>query len=238
VREGRKMVRLEDAVIVRLKTHGENYEIFVDADNALKYRAGEGVALKDVMAVETVFKDASKGDKASPEHLMDLFKLADFEEVLKHILTKGELHLTTEQKRQMLIDRKKQVASIIARNAINPQTQTPHPLNRIESAMEEAKVEVLITKSANEQIEKVLKALKPLIPIRFEKLTVAVKIPAAYAGRLHHILHGMGEIRKDEWIGGEQYLMIEIPAGIQDELYSKLNAATHGDVKTKVVKHE
>jgi ribosome maturation protein SDO1 len=234
----KKMVRLDEAVIVHFKTRGETYELYVDADQALKYRSGEPVELRDVLAVEQVFKDAAKGDKAGEEHLKEIFQVTDTRDAIKEILLKGELHLTTEQKRQMLIDRRKQISSIIARNAINPQTQTPHPLTRIEAAMDEARVEIVITKSANEQVEKVLKALKPLIPIKFEKLTVAVKIPAAYAGRLHHIIHDLGEIKKDEWVGGEQFCLIEIPAGLQDEFYSKLNGATHGDVKTKVVKHE
>jgi ribosome maturation protein SDO1 len=231
------MVLLDEAVIVRFKTRGETYEIYVDADRALKFRGGENIDLRDVLAVEQVFKDAAKGDKAGEEHLKEIFQTKDITEAIREILLKGELHLTTEQKRQMLIDRRKQIASIIARNAINPQTQTPHPLTRIEAAMEEARVEIVITKSANEQVEKVLKALKPLIPIKFDKLTVAVKIPASYAGRLHHIIHDLGEVKKDEWINGEQYCLIEIPAGIQDEFYSKLNGATHGEVKTKVVKN-
>jgi subtilisin family serine protease len=45
------MVRLEDAVIIRHKIRGETYEIYVDADKALKYRGGEDVSLDDVLAV-------------------------------------------------------------------------------------------------------------------------------------------------------------------------------------------
>jgi len=232
------MVNLEEAVIIRLKTHGENYEIYVDADKALKYRSGEKIPLEEVLAVQQVFKDAKAGEKASAEHLTELFNVKDLNEVVHDILIRGELHLTTEQKRKMHEDRRKQIATIIARNAINPQTQTPHPLARIEAAMDEARVEIVISKSANEQVEKVLKALKPLIPIKFEKLQVAAKIPAQYAGKTHHILKDMGEILKEEWQGTEQLLLIEIPAGMQDDLYSRLNALTHGEVKTKVVKHE
>jgi ribosome maturation protein SDO1 len=232
------MVRLEDAVIVRLKTRGETYELYVDADKALKFKGGENVPLEEVLVVNHAFKDAAKGEKASEEHLLELFKVADIKDALTEILTKGELHLTTEQKRNMLVERRKQVASIIARNAINPQTQTPHPLARIEAAMDEARAEITISKSANEQVEKVLKALKPILPIRFEKLQVAIKVPAQYAAKMYHPLREIGEVKKEEWVGGELICLMEIPAGLQDELYNKLNSLTHGEVKTKVVKHE
>lgn len=232
------MVSLDKAIIIRLKTHGEDYEIYVDADKAVKYRGGENIAIEDILAVMQVFKDAKAGEKASDEHLLELFHVSDVNDAIKEILVKGELHLTTEQKRHMHEERRKQVATIIARNAINPQTQTPHPLARIEAAMEEARVEIVISKSANEQVEKVLKALKPIIPIKFEKLQVVIQIPAAYAGKLYHVLREMGEIKKEEWVGAEQFCLMEIPAGLQDELYTKLNGVTHGEVKTKVVKHE
>ncbi len=232
------MTSLEDAVIVRLKTHGETYEIYVDPDPALEYKSGGDVRLEDVLAAEHVFKDAKKGEKASEEHLLELFKAEDMNGVYDEILRKGELHLTTEQRRKMMEDRWKQVAAVIARNAINPQTNTPHPINRIEAAMEEARVEILLSKSAREQVEKVLKALKPIIPIKFEKLEIAVKIPAEYAGKMYSTLREYGDVKKEDWVGGEQYVLIEIPAGMQDELFSRLNSMTHGDVKTKVVKHE
>jgi ribosome maturation protein SDO1 len=230
------MVSLDDAVIARLKTHGLNFEIYVDPDLALSYKEGEQVDLKDVLAAECIFKDASAGDRAAEESMKKAFGTTDLNAVADVILKKGELHLTTEQKKNMLEARRRQIVSIIARNAINPQTKTPHPPSRIESAMEEARVHVTLEKSAKEQVEKILKALQPLIPIRFEKVQVAVKIPAAHTGRLYSILREYGEVKKEEWVGQEQYCLVEIPGGVQDELYDKLNSLTHGEVKTKLVK--
>ncbi|MBM3309657.1 MAG: ribosome assembly factor SBDS [Candidatus Altiarchaeales archaeon] len=230
------MVSLDDAVIARLKTHGLNFEIYVDPDLALSYKQGEQVDLKDVLAAECVFKDASAGDRAAEESMKKALGASDLNAVADVILKKGELHLTTEQKKNMLEARRKQIVSIIVRNAINPQTKTPHPPSRIESAMEEAKVHVTLDKSAKEQVDKILKALQPLIPIRFEKVQVAVKIPAAHTGRLYSVLREYGEVKKEEWVGQEQYCLVEIPGGVQDELYDKLNSLTHGEVKTKLVK--
>ena len=229
------MVSLDDAVIARLKTHGHDFEIYVDPDLALSYKEGEQVDLKNVLAVVEVFKDASAGDRASDEVMVKVFGSADVLKVADDILKNGELHLTTDQKKRMLDSRKKQVISIIARNAINPQTKTPHPPGRIESALEEAKFHVTLDRSAKEQVEKALKAIQPIIPIRFEKVQVAIKVSAAHAAKLYHILHEYGEIKKEEWSGSEQYCLIEIPGGVQDELYDKLNSITHGEAKTKLV---
>lgn len=231
------MVSLDNAVIARLKIQGENFEIYVDPDLAQKYREGEKIELHNLLAVETVFKDAAAGEKAS-EHVMEkIFSTTDLKTIVDRILTKGELHLTTEQKRKKLEETKKQIITIIARNAMNPQTGTPHPPARIEKAMEEAKVNISITKSAQEQVEAVLKAIKPVIPITFAKVNYAIKIPSKYAGNIYGILRSLGEVKKEEWDKNGNYLcLIEIPAGIQDELYNKLNGLTHGEVQLKIIK--
>lgn len=229
------MVSLDDAVIARLKTHGHTFEIFVDPDRALDYKSDKSIPISEILAAESVFKDAAAGEKASEEVLKDVFGSTDIGDVVTTILSKGDIHLTTEQRAKIAEDHRKKVVNIIARNSINPQTNAPHPPARIEKAMQEAKVRVDMSKSAEAQVEKILKALKPIIPIRFETIVVAVKIPINYAGKLHHVLTEFGEIQKDQWVGSEQFCQIKIPAGVRDELINKLNGMTHGEVEIKII---
>jgi len=62
-----------------------------------------------------------------------------------------------------------------------------------------------------------------------------VKIPATYAGNTYRVLREYGEVKKEEWDRGDLMSLIEIPAGVQDEFYSKLNSLTHGEVKIKLM---
>ncbi len=229
------MVSLEKAVIVRLKTYGETFEIFVDPELALSYKEGKDISLDSVLAVDTVFKDARAGDRASEEAMIKIFGTSDVNVVADKILKKGELHLTTEQRKQMLEDRKRQVITIIARNAINPQTKTPHPPDRIGRALEEARFSVDISKSANEQVDGAIKSIRPILPIKFETIRIAVKIPAVYSGNCHRLLREFGDIKNEEWDRGDLLCLIEIPGGVQDEFYSKINGLTHGEAKIKVL---
>jgi len=153
---------LDDAIIIRYKTHGHTFELFADPDEALAFREGErALVIAEILAVETVFKDASAGDKASEDVIQSVFGTTEPTKVFEAILTRGELHLTTEQRRKMLADRRRQVAAQIARNAVNPQTGKPHPLQRIERAMDEARVDISLHQSVNEQVQTTLKALRP-----------------------------------------------------------------------------
>ncbi len=233
----KKMVSLDDAIIARLKTHGETFEIWVDPDLALRYKEGEDIDLKELLAIDNVFKDAKGGEKASEKLIKDIFGSDDIETVADRILKKGEIHLTTEQKRQMLEEKRKAVVALIAKNAINPQTRTPHPPARIENAMNEAKVNIELYKSAQRQVDVVLKAIRPILPISFESIKMAIKIPSSYVGASRALLHGFGKTEKEEWgSGGELMMLMVIPAGLQDELYNKLNNATHGEVQIKILR--
>lgn len=230
------MVSLDDAIVVKLKTHGENFEILVDPDLALDYKEGKDVEISEILAVDKIFKDASAADEISDDSMSKVFESTDVGVVAGKILKKGDLHLTTEQKKRMLEERKKQIVNIIARNAVNPQTKTPHPPDRIENAMNEAKVNVDIQKSAKEQVDKVVKALRPLMPIKFENVQIAVKIPAEHSGKLYTVLHEFGEVKKDGWQGNFQFCLIEMPAGLQDDFCNKINNLTHGEAEVKILR--
>ncbi len=231
------MVSLDDAVIARLESHGSSFEILVDPDLALEFRKGKEVEISEILASEEIFKDSKKGDRASPEHIKEVLGSDNVFEAAKTIIRKGELQLTTQQRKKLQEDRRKQVIAIIARNAVNPQTKLPHPPSRIELAMEEARVRIDLFKPAEEQVPDVLKVLRPLIPIKFEKKEVAVKVPAQYAGRAAGDVKHYGEVKKEEWQkDGSWICVIELPAGIVEEFFDKLNQTTHGDVETRILK--
>src|SRR5207245_11401341 len=117
----------------------------------------------------------------------------------KQIVQRSYIQLTTDKRRQMLEAKHKQIVQYIAANAINPQTGAPHPPQRIENAMEEAKVHVDPFKSIEEQVKEVLDALRPLIPIRFEKVRIAVKLSAEDSAKAYGDLKSFGTILKEEW---------------------------------------
>lgn len=231
------MVNVDEAVIARLESYGERFEILVDAELAADYKRGEDIAIEDVVAVEEVFKDAHKADKASEETMLKAFETTDALEVADKILHKGTIQITAQQKRQMQEEKTRQVINQIAREAINPQTKLPHPPKRIQKAMEEAKVHVDPMKTVEEQIQPTVKAILTKIPIRIEKVQVAIKIPGTYAGKAYSTINQYGKLQKEEWESDGSWIgIVEIPGGLQDEFFTALSGLTHGEVESKLIK--
>lgn len=231
------MVKLEDAVIARLEIKNENFEILVEPESAQKFKNGEDIKILESLAIDTIFKDSKKGDKASEEKILKIFGTNDISEVAKRILLDGTIQLTTEQRKQMQENKRKQIIASIVRNAINPQTGAPHPAQRIELAMKEAKVHIDPFKPVDIQVNEILDKLKPIIPIRFEKLKIAVKLSGENYGRTYGDITGFGKITKEEWQKDGSWIgIVEIPAGLQSEFFDKLNRKTKGEVETKIIK--
>jgi ribosome maturation protein SDO1 len=230
------MVSLDEAVTARLKRGSKHFEILVEPEGALAYKRGDDINLATILAVETIFEDANRGDRAAESDIINSFDTTDPYEIADVILKHGELQLTAEQRRRMLEEKKKKVIYTISRNAINPQTRAPHPPARIEKAMEEAKVHIDPLKSVDQLVNITMKAIRPLIPIRFEEINIAVKIPPEYAPKTYGELSKVGNITKEEWQhDGSWIAVIRIPAGVQTDFYALINHLTKGEAQTKLL---
>jgi ribosome maturation protein SDO1 len=231
------MVTLEDSVIARLEYYGERFEILVDPDLASEFKRGKNIPLEEILAIEEIFKDVKKGDKASEESMNKAFNSTDPLEAAALILKKGQVQLTAQQRKEMLEEKRKKIIAKITREAINPQTRLPHPARRIEKAMEEAKVHIDPFKSVDEQVNIVLKAIRVKIPIRFEHVNVAIRIPGDYAGKVYSVISDFGKTKKEEWQkDGSWIAVVEVPGGLQESFDRKLSELTGGQVETKIVK--
>ncbi|MBU5557977.1 MAG: ribosome assembly factor SBDS [Candidatus Aenigmarchaeota archaeon] len=232
-------VSVEKAVIARITKAGQRFELLVDPMKAMEVRSGKTVPIEELLAAPEVFENVGKSTRASPATLNKVFGTNDIATIARIIIREGEVQLTTEQRRAMTEERTKAVAAAISRQGVDPRTGAPHPAERILRAMEQAKVHIDPEKPAEQQIEAVLKAIAPIIPIKFERATIAVKIPAEYAPRVAGIIRNFGTPSREEWAGDGSYMaVLEMPAGLQTELYDKLNALTKGSAQVKLIKRE
>jgi ribosome maturation protein SDO1 len=202
-------------------------------------KKGAKVSMDELLAYPAVYKDSRKGEAVSEQDLQRVFGTKDIMKIAERIIREGELQLTTEQRRRMVEQKKIQIANIISRKGINPQTNTPHPPQRIINAMEQAGVNIDPFLDAELQVDKVLKSIKTILPIKFQKVVLQVKIPPQFSGSAYSVLKSVGSIASEEWLGdGSLLANIEILAGVQDELFQKLSSLTHGNFESKVVKRE
>ena len=235
------MISLDEAVTARLESHGQRFEVLVDPDAALAIKRGEfDEDLEDVIAAEDVFEDASSGDRPPETALEEVFETTDPLEIIPEVIRRGEIQITAEQRREMQDRKHNQLVNKIARNAVNPQMDdAPHPPERIERALEEAGFRIDPMEPVENQVDDALDDLRPVIPIRFDEVVMAVQVPAEYAGSAQAQIRQFGDLESEEWQSDGSWVgVLRFPAGLRNDFYDVVNEHTSGEAETRVVKDE
>jgi len=229
------MVKMENAVIARYEKLGHKFEMLVDPFLAMELKQGLDIRLDDLLASDEVFKDINKGDRQSEVTVKSTFKTNDPLEIAKIIIREGEVQLTTELRRAMVEKKRKEIINYIASNAYDPKTNSPHPPQRIENAMNEMRITIDLHRSFTEQANAIVKEMRKLIPISMEKMKFAIKVPAEFSGKASAAIHKY-EVRQEQWQGdGSLVATFEISAGSKTQLINELNHLTHGNIDVKIL---
>jgi ribosome maturation protein SDO1 len=211
------------------------FEIVVNPDQAMHYRHHPEANIRDAIVYPKIYADAKKGLLASEQRMVAIFGTSDPLEIAKQILTRGEVQVTQEYRQKLLEQKKKRIIDIIHKQGVDPRTNAPHPLNRIEAAITEAKARIDEYKAPELQVPEILKQLRPIIPIKLVTKELDVVIPAQYAPKAYSAIKMFGKILKERWESdGSWNGKIEIPGGLETEFYDKLNSITHGHAQATV----
>lgn len=220
--------------IVRLAVEGDKFELLVKPDPALEYKLGKRADISSVLVSDEVYSDANKGSRASSEKLMKHFKTTDSAEVARQILARGELNLTTDQRRKMVEEKRKQIVAYINRSFVDPKSHLPHPITRIEAAMEQARVSIDPHKKAEDQAKDVVDALRAILPLKSETLKLIVRVPPQYAGQSYSVIKPAGELKGEEWqADGSLRVVIEMNASMRGNFIDRLGSVTKGTAEVK-----
>ncbi len=222
--------------LARLRKGGKKFEVAIDADKAIEFKKGNSVDIQDVVKSDKIFADVKKGLLAEETSLNELFKTADTLAIAKTIVQEGEIQFTEEYRRKLREEKRNRLVTIICRNAIDPKTKLPHPPQRIENALDEARITLDDFKSAEEQLDDVMKKLQPILPIKIAIKKIEVTIPATYAAKAYSAIAPFGKPQKEAWNNDGSYTCtVDIPAGLEADFYDKLNSLTHGGLQAKVL---
>jgi ribosome maturation protein SDO1 len=223
------MVTIDEAIIAKIDKKGKHFEILVDPALAYGLKEGKSVSIQNMIAVNDVYTDSKKGEKARDTDVSEVFGTNDIEKVAEEIVKKGEVQLTTEFRNKKVDEKKKQIANFISKNAINPQTKVPHPQERILNAMTQAKVHVDPFKGAESQIDSVIDAIRSILPISIEQAEITIEVPAQYSAHAYGFIKGLGDIKDQQWKNdGSLVVRLSIPAGMKEDIYRKINSMTAG----------
>lgn len=228
---------VDKASVVRYSFEGEKFEILVKPDPALEYKLGKRKDISSILVSDEIYSDSNKGTRASTEKLLKAFKTEDTTAIAEKILQKGDLNLTTDQRRKMITEKRKQIVTYIAKTFVDPKSHLPHPPLRIEQAMEDGRVSIDPHKNAEDQVKDIVDKLRSIIPLKSENLVLEIIVPAQFASQSYSVLKSTGTLQKEEWqSNGSLKAILEIPAAARPNVIDRLGSITKGTASVEVVK--
>ena len=229
--EHSKFELAEGNTIAKIRKGSTTFEIVVNLEDALKVKKGESDYL--IVEGDSIFLDIKRGDRASTAELSTAFGTTDVTEIAKEIVKRGDVHVDQAHRTEEQEKKLKQIVDFLATNAIDPQSGRPISSERIKSAINDAHVNIKNV-SVESQIQDILDALAPIIPIKIETRKIKITVPAIQTGKAYGIIAPYKE--KENWLAdGSLEAVVKVPAGILIDFYDKLNSATHGSSLTEEI---
>ncbi len=227
----------DKTTVVRYTYSGDKFELLVKPDPAFDYKTGKLSEISKILISEEIYTDSNKGTRATNEKLNQVFKTTDPAKIAEIIMKKGELNLTTEQRKKMTSEKRKQLVTFIAKTYVDPRSHLPHPPLRIEQALDDGRVSIDPFKNIDEQVKEVVEKLRPIIPLKSENIILEISVPAQFVAQSYTVLKSTGTLKKEDWqTNGSLKAILEIPAAARPHVIDRLGSITKGTATVEVVK--
>ncbi|KAK3725421.1 hypothetical protein LTR37_000391 [Vermiconidia calcicola] len=130
-------IRLTNVSLVRLKKGKKRFEVPAYKNTVGSYRAGNEPDLDNVLQINNVFLNVSKGQVAPNEDLKKSFPGMSREEIVLEILKKGEVQVGEKERAQELERVHKEVVDIVAGRLVDPRSKRVYTVGMIEKALDQ-----------------------------------------------------------------------------------------------------
>eukprot|EP00347_Sterkiella_histriomuscorum_P002246 403368911 len=167
-------IRLTNVAVIRLKKGGKKFEIACYKNKAVNWRNKQESNLSEVLQIDQIFTNVSKGEVAKQKDLQAVFGKMTQDEIVIEILNKGELQVSELERDEHLDSLKKEIANIIAQKCVNTSDGKQFPVSIIMKAMNEANVKINPKDNAKKQALTFIPDLKNVIPIDRAKMRLKI----------------------------------------------------------------
>ncbi|KAF8712610.1 hypothetical protein HU200_028366 [Digitaria exilis] len=219
--------RLTNVAVVRLRKHGQRFEIACFPNKVLSWRSRVEKDLDEVLQSHTVYSNVSKGVLAKSKDLTKAFGTDDQTKICIEILEKGELQVSGKEREAQLSTQFRDIATIVMEKTINPDTRRPYTITMIERLMHEIHFAVdpnLTSKEQNYSFSedddgtvalKVIKKLMENFPIKRAPLRVRFTAPKpSFAGLMEKVAEWNATIISKDLSGTQASIVCEIEPSI------------------------
>lgn len=195
--------------------------------------------LDEVVQIENVFLNVSKAQVASKDDLVNAFGSPDVHAAVVEILNKGEMQVGDKERSHELNTLWLEVATTVAQQSVDPNTQRPYTVGMIEKAMRDIHYGVKPTRPTKTQALDVIRQLqaKNTIPIERTRMRIRVTMPAAVGKKVQERLSELVENVESESKSSEWEIVASIDPGSLRTINEMLEGESRGAAIVETLAH-
>ncbi|KAH8926777.1 Shwachman-Bodian-diamond syndrome protein [Atractiella rhizophila] len=195
-------IKLTNVSLVRLRKGGKRFEIACYKNKVAEFRSGVTKDLSEILQIEEVFLNVSKGQVAPKNDLQKCFGTADRDTVVMEILNKGEFQVGEKERNNRIEDLRREICNLVAEKTVNPESNRPYPPSMIEKAMAQIHFGVNTNKSSKSQALDLIKQLKEKEVLNIDRAMMRVRLTVkAKEGKRvkDKVLAMFQTVEEDDW---------------------------------------
>jgi ribosome maturation protein SDO1 len=142
-------------------------EILCKPGTIVPYRHGKLPFNQVVITDDAIYKDIKQGNVASEKDLVKAFgENLELKDAIEIMLQKGDFQMTTKERQELMQQRRLKLIDHFHHNYVNPETNQPHPINRIDNVFNQIKARVNYEISFDKNCEEIRKGMLGVLPIK------------------------------------------------------------------------
>lgn len=211
-----------------------SFEILAKVGAVQKFRDGK-LGFGSVMFSDDIFVGHyAKAERAKPADLKAAFGDISNEAILQEILRKGECQFTADERKEKVEQKRREIVNYIHKYFLDPRSKTPHPVTRIENALDVLKVHPDPDLPLDRQIQDIVKHLPEVLPVKRCEIEATLVVPNALMGGAAGVISKFAQIGKESYTDAGCSMEITLVPGDYDALVAELAKVTKGDFQIDI----
>lgn len=143
---------------VRYKKGKHSFEIMTKHGSVRLFLAGK-LGWDKVLSADAIFTNAKKGNIARDQDLKEVFGTSDINKCAEVIVREGDAQISASERKEDIDTHRRSIIGYL-HSSFTDQTGIAHPIARLESVLDEAKIRIDPSLSVHKQAEEVIKKMQ------------------------------------------------------------------------------
>lgn len=165
------------------------------------------------------------------------FGHANLKNICTAIVEKGELELSAAERKEAVTKKRAEIVAYLHKYYTDPKAKTPHPIVRIENALDETKFRVDADLPSDKQAQEAAKKIMLIMPMKKSEMGGTMTLPHAHIGAGAAVLKKLARVMSENYTDSGCEYFIEFLPGDYQTLLSELGKVTGGDFNFAVDGH-